>query len=73
MPHAGGSKYRGKGKPRRYKGAEPHDDNNLQALRPSSMKLIEQFAEFLGGKASVETTGSFHSIIIEMPVARERA
>ncbi len=54
-----------------YEGSATPYEDSLKDARPSCMKLIEQFAEFLGGKATVENWGDASSIIIEMPVKRE--
>lgn len=56
----------------KYTGISPYSDNILNRFRPSPMKLIEEFADFLGGKATVESHGFIHSIIIEMPMAKEK-
>ncbi|MFA6489189.1 MAG: hypothetical protein WCT52_00745 [Candidatus Micrarchaeia archaeon] len=55
-----------------YVGLSPYSDSMLDRFRPSAMKLIEEFAEFLGGHASVKTTGFAHEITIEMPMAMEK-
>ena len=55
-----------------YNGIAPHSDNMMGRFRPSAMEIIEQFADFLGGKATAESHGFIRTITIEMPIAREK-
>lgn len=55
-----------------YTGISPYSDNALNMFRPSAMKLIEEFAEFLGGHVSVKSSGFIHEITVEMPMAPEK-
>lgn len=54
-----------------YEGSADQHDNSPKDARPSAMKLIEQFAEFIGGKATVTNAGDIHRMAIEMPVENE--